>query len=67
MKRNLKNIRDYHETIFNKLGISSEGRIYEDMVEQLIHAHLQLSKEIEMNNKELFKRDFLRISKERTN
>jgi len=65
---NLKNVREYHEVIFNKFGIlSSDNKCYEAMVEELIHKYLELSKEFNLNSKESFRREMFKIKTDRRN
>lgn len=50
----LKNLRDFHEIIFNKIGIETTGKPYEVCVEILIEKYLELNKNLNKSEKDKF-------------
>lgn len=51
----------------NSLGFNTEGKSFIRCVELLVHEHIRVLSEIEIDNKEYFKRELRKISTTPTN
>lgn len=63
----MKKLRDAHFETMEALGINCKDKTYELCVDSLLHAYIEAMLNIEIDNKEYFKREIKRLLATPTN